>query len=411
MKVLQLHNLYRIGGGEDAVVHRERMLLQQHGHPVVALERSNAETDQWPAWRRARMLTDTFFSADSYRMIREICRRERPDVAHVHNVFFLLSPSVYYALDREGVPIVQTCHNFRFLCPNAIFYTGGGLCERCLTGNYLHAVLHRCYHDSAAQSLALAASLAWHRYAGHWWNRIDAFIVLSQFSRQKLIQGGLPEERVFLKPHFLDSNTAPPAGSGDYAVVMGRLHHEKDVQTAVEAFRHLPALKLLVLGEGPLMEPLKALAGRLGLRNVEFRGFVGGAARFEILRNAKFLVLPSRVYENFSVSVLEAYAMGKPVVASRIGAIAEMVQEGVTGLLFEPCQPDDLARKIHQLLDQPERVIELGRAARAHFECHFTADTNYQQLMDIYDFARRRRESRGKGRVETGAARPGGPTP
>jgi glycosyltransferase involved in cell wall biosynthesis len=402
MKVLQLHNLYRVAGGEDAVVYRERMLLQQHGHQVIALERSNGETDHWPAWQRARMLPDTFFSIASYRMIREICRRERPDVAHVHNVFFLLSPAVIYALDHENVPIIQTCHNFRFLCANAIFYTGGSLCERCIRGNYFHAAAHRCYHDSRAQSLALAASLAWHRYAGHWWNRIDAFIALSLFSRRKLIEGGLPEERTFLKPHFLDSNVAPPSVNGDYAVVMGRLHPEKDVQTAVEAFQHLPDQRLLVLGEGPLMEPLKARAQQLGLRNVEFRGFIGGAARFEILRQAKLLVLPSRVYENFSVSVLEAYAMGKPVVASRIGAIAEMVIENETGLLFEPGHPADLAQKIRQLIGQPERIIELGRAARAHFERHFTAATNYRQLMDIYDFARRRRESRRKRGVETG---------
>ncbi|MFA6562660.1 MAG: glycosyltransferase family 4 protein [Verrucomicrobiia bacterium] len=398
MKILQLHNLYRVAGGEDAVVHRERLLLQQQGHQVIALERSNAETDHWTAWRRLRLPLETFFSTDSYHMVREICQRERPDVAHVHNVFFLLSPSVYYALDREGVPIVQTCHNFRFLCANAIFHTEGQLCERCMAGNYFHAVVHRCYHDSRAQSLALATSLALHRYAGRWWNRIDAFIALSEFSRRKLIEGGLPEDRMFLKPHFLDSSVAPPFVSGDYAVVMSRLHPEKDVQTAVEAFQHLPDLRLLVLGDGPLMESLKALTQRLGLRNVEFRGFVGGTARFEILRHAKLLVLPSRVYENFSVSVLEAYAMGKPVVASRIGAIAEMVEEGVTGLLFEPGQPADLARKIRQLIEQPERVIELGRAARARFEHRFSAAANYQQLMDIYALARRRRESR-HGRV------------
>ena len=394
MKILQLHNLYRIGGGEDTVVQRERTLLQQRGHQVTALERSNAEADNWPAWRRPRLLRDTFFSTESYRMVREICRRERPDVAHVHNVFFLLSPSVYYALDREGVPIVQTCHNFRFLCANAIFYTGGGLCERCLGGNYAHAVIHRCYHDSRAQSLALAASLAWHRYAGHWWDRIDAFVALSEFSRRKLAEGGLPEDRMFLKPHFLDRSVTPSLESDHYAVVMSRLHAEKDVQTAVEAFQHLPDLRLVVLGEGPLLEPLKALARQLGLRNVEFRGFVGGEARFEILRRARLLVLPSRVYENFSVSVLEAYAMGKPVVASRIGAVAEMVEDGVTGFLFEPGRPDDLARKIRQLIEQPGRAAELGRAARERFESRFTADVNYQQLMDIYAFARRRRESR-----------------
>ena len=401
MKILQLHNLYRVGGGEDAVVQRERLLLQQHGHRVIALERSNAETDDWPAWRRARLVPQTFFSTESYRLVRDICRRERPDVAHVHNVFFLLSPSVYYALDREGVPIVQTCHNFRFLCANALFYIGGEVCERCKRGNYTHAVIHRCYHDSRTQSLALAASLAWHRYLGHWWDRIDAFIALSEFSRLKLIEGGLPRDRIFLKSNFLDHAPAPSFENEDYAVVMGRLHAEKDVQTAVEAFQHLPNLRLRVLGEGPLLEPLKALAQRLGLRNVEFLGFVRGQERFDILRRAKLLVLPSRCYENFSVSVLEAYVMGKPVVASRIGAIAEMVEDGVTGLLFEPGQPADLAQKIRQLTDAPERVVQMGRAARARFEERFTADINYQQLMDIYALARYRRESR---RTATGPA-------
>ena len=393
MKILQLHNLYRVGGGEDAVVQRERLLLQQHGHRVIALERSNAETDDWPAWRRARLVPQTFFSTESYRLVRDICRRERPDVAHVHNVFFLLSPSVYYALDREGVPIVQTCHNFRLLCANALFYVGGEVCERCKGGNYAHAVIHRCYHDSRVQSLALAATLACHRYLGHWWDRIDAFIALSDFSRRKLIEGALPEDRIFLKPNFLDRAMTPPFESEDYAVVMGRLHAEKDVQTAVEAFQHLPRLRLLVLGEGPLLEPLKALTQRLGLSRVEFRGFVGGEARFEILRRAKLLVLPSRCYENFSVSVLEAYALGKPVVASRIGAIAEMVEEGVTGLLFEPGQPADLAQKIRQLTDAPDRAAQMGRAARARFEQRFTAEVNYRQLMDIYACARHRRDS------------------
>lgn len=394
MKILQLHNHYRIAGGEDAVVQRERRLLQLQGHQVIALERSNTEADDRPAWRRARLLPETFFSTASYRQVRDLCRRERPDVAHVHNVFFLLSPSVYYALDHEGVPIVQTCHNFRFLCANALFYVGGEVCERCMGGNYAHAVIHRCYRDSRAQSLAMAATLAWHRYVGHWWDRIDAFIALSEFSRRKLIEGGLPEERVYLKPNFLHNHRAPRFESDDYAVVMGRLHPEKDVQTAIEAFQHVPHLRLLVLGEGPLLEPLKALAQRLGLRHVEFRGLVSGEDRFDILRRAKLLILPSRCYENFSVSVLEAYSMGKPVVASRIGAIAELVEDGVTGLLFEPGDPADLAQRIRQLVDAPERIVQMGWAAHARFEGRFTENTNYRLLMDIYAAARRRRELR-----------------
>ncbi len=394
MKILQLHNHYRIPGGEDAVVRRERTLLEEHGHTVIALERSNAETAGWPAWKQARWLSQSFFSIESYRRVRDLCRRERPDVAHVHNVFFLLSPSVYYALDHEGVPIVQTCHNFRFLCANALFYVGGQVCERCKGGNYTHAVLHRCYRDSRVQSLMMAATLAWHRYAGRWWDRIDAFIALSEFSRQKLIEGGLPKDRLFLKPNFLHAKRIPLFGGEDYAVVMGRLQEEKDVQTAIEAFQHLTDLRLLVLGDGPLLEPLKALTQRLGLHHVEFRGFVSGEERFDILRRAKLLILPSRCYENFSVSVLEAYAMGKPVVASRIGAIAELVEDGVTGLLFEPGQPADLAQKIRQLVHDPERILQMGWAVHARFEGRFTADTNYRLLMTIYAAARRRRESR-----------------
>jgi len=401
MKILQLHNLYRFTGGEDAVVHRERMLLQQHGHQVVALERSNIEMDQWPLWRRALLPLRVMFSLESYRQVRKFCRAERPDVAHVHNVFFLLSPSVYYALNHEGVPIVQTCHNFRFLCANGLFLTEDRLCERCLAGNYFHAVVHRCYHDSRAQSLMLAATLAAHRYLGRWWDRMDAFIALSEFSRRKLIEGGLPKDRIFLKPNFQD---APPPVSeepGDYAIVMSRLHPEKDVETAIRAFQSVEGLRLMVVGDGPLRAPLETLARDMGREKVEFKGFIGGEARFSLLRRARFLLLSSRVYENFSVSVLEAYAMGKAVVAPRIGAIAELVEDGVTGLLFEPRNPADLAARVRQLLARPGWAEELGRAARRRFEERFTPAVNYGQLMRIYDSARqhhRQRNTAGAGK-------------
>ncbi|MBI5397014.1 MAG: glycosyltransferase family 4 protein [Verrucomicrobia bacterium] len=391
MKVLQLHNRYRVPGGEDAVVKRERDLLERHGHRVITMERANDEMDGWPAWRRALLPATTMFSLRSYRAVRALCRRERPDVAHVHNVFFLLSPSVYHALDAEGVPIVQTCHNFRFLCANAIFFTGGQLCERCKGGNYFHAVVHRCYRDSRAQSLMLALTLAAHRYIGRWWETIDAFIALSEFSQCKLIEGGLPVERMFLKPHFLDNPPAPCFESDDYAVLMGRLHQEKDVATAVEAFRDVRGLRLLVLGNGPLRGELEARARQAGLGHVEFRGFIAGEPRFDLVRRARMLLLPSRVYENFAVSVLEAYAMGKAVVASRIGAIAELVEDGVTGLLFEPGNAADLAEKVNRLRADPALAVALGRNARRRFEERFNADANYQQLMEIYRFARQRR--------------------
>lgn len=394
MKILQLHNLYRFTGGEDAVVHRERMLLQQHGHQVVALERSNIEMDQWPFWRRALLPLRTMFSLESYWQVRKFCRAERPDVAHVHNVFFLLSPSVYYALDHEGVPIVQTCHNFRFLCANGLFLTENQLCERCLAGNYFHAVAHRCYHESRAQSLMLAATLAAHRYVGRWWDRMDAFIALSKFSRRKLIEGGLPADRVFLKPNFQDAPPPVAEELGDYAIAMSRLHPEKDVETAIRAFQSIEGLRLMVVGDGPLRAPLETLARDIAPRKVEFKGFIGGEARFNLLRRARFLLLSSRVYENFSVSVLEAYAMGKAVVAPRIGAIAELVEDGVTGLLFEPRNQVDLAARIRQLLAKPGWAEELGRAARRRFEERFTPAVNYEQLMRIYDFARQHHRQR-----------------
>lgn len=391
MKVLQVHNRYRVPGGEDAVVRRERRLLERHGHGVVAFERANEEMDGWPAWRRLMLPATTMFSLRSYREVRALCRRERPDVAHVHNVFFLLSPSVYYALEDEGVPIVQTCHNFRFLCANAIFLTEGRICERCIGGNYFHAVAHRCYREGRAQSLMLAMTLAAHRYIGRWWEKIDAFIALSEFSQRKLVEGGLPVERMFLKPHFMDDPPEPCFESDDYALLMGRLHQEKDVATAVDAFRDIRGLRLLVLGDGPLRGELEERARRSGRGNVEFRGFIAGEPRFDVVRRAKMLLLPSRVYENFAVSVLEAYAMGKPVVASRIGAIAELVEDGVTGLLFEVGNAADLAAKVCRLRDDPALAVAMGRNARRRFEERFNADANCQQLMQIYRFARQRR--------------------
>ena len=390
MKVLQIHNRYRSPGGEDAVVLRERLLLEQHGHQVIALERSNTEIDSWPSWRRPLLPIQTFFSLSSYRQIRAICRRERPDVAHVHNVFFLFSPSVYYALAAENVPVVQTCHNFRFLCANALFFTEGAVCERCKSGNYFHAVVHRCYHDSRLHSLMMAVTLAGHRYLGRWWSRVDAFIALSEFSRSKLLEGGLPEGRLFLKPNFLDLELSPAPADEGYAILMSRLQEEKDVATAVEAFKLLPETRLLVLGDGPLRGELERQVQESGKMNIEFLGFIDGEARFDLLRRARILVMPSRVYENFALVILEAYAMGKPVVASRIGATAELVEDGVTGFLFEPGQANDLAAKV-RLLQDPKMAAALGAQARQRFEQRYKAYMNYCRLMEIYAFARARR--------------------
>jgi glycosyltransferase involved in cell wall biosynthesis len=373
-RVLVVHNAYQHRGGEDTVVEAEIALLRSRGHVVESYFRSNDDVAGMPSLALAR---HTLWSPRTPHDLAELIRRFQPDVIHVHNTFPLISPSLYWAAARAGVPVVQTLHNFRLMCLNALFLREGKVCEDCMGHLPWRGVARACYRGSQAASAALAGMLTLHRGLGTYRHKVARYIALNEFCRGKFIEGGLPAERVVVKPNFVDFD-APGSASRAGLLFVGRLSSEKGVATLAEAMALRPEAGLRVAGDGPDAGLLDGLAGvtRLG-------SLPGDAVRQEMSR-AVALVVPSIWYETFGLVVIEAFACGTPVIVSRIGALAELVRDGETGLLFEPGNARDLADKLAWALAHPEQMALMGRNARAQYEAEFSAEVNYRRLMEIY---------------------------
>jgi glycosyltransferase involved in cell wall biosynthesis len=343
------------------------------------------DNDSIDGMSRLDLASRTIWSRPAYREIRELIRRHRPAIAHFHNTFPLISPAAYYAAQAEKVRVVQTLHNFRLLCPNALFFRQGRVCEDCLGKSIpWPGVVHQCYRGSRAASAGVAALLSMHRALGTWHQVVDKYIALTQFSRHKFIEGGLPADKIAVKSNFVYPDPGLGAGMGKYAVFVGRLSAEKGVGTLLEAWKNVGGqLPLKIVGDGPLAALVQEAAAKDA--GMEWLGSKAPEAVYALVGEASFLVLPSQCYENFPRVVIEAFAKGTPVLASRLGAMAEVVDHGRTGLHFEPGQAQDLAAKVQRLLAEPQRLLRMRQAARQEYEQKYTAQSNCRALMAIYD--------------------------
>jgi glycosyltransferase involved in cell wall biosynthesis len=388
MRVLIVHNLYQQAGGEDEVVQREAELLERAGHEVTRYTRSNAELAELGAWRKARAAVDMIWARDAVTQLRRVLRDSRPDVAHVHNTFARISPAAYYACAEAGVPVVQSLHNPRLICPSANFYRAGRTCEACLGRTPpWPAILHGCYHGSRSQTALVAGMLTTHRLLGTWQRRVQAYIVFTEYYRQKFLAAGLPADKVFVKPHFVAPDPGPRSrGPGDYALFVGRLDPEKGVHILLSAWRQLHDIPLKICGDGQLRAAVEqSLAS-------EFSGeLVQRLSReelTELVKGARFLVWPSQGhFETFGLIAVEAFACAVPVIASRTGVTPEIVPAGRLGLHFTAEDPEDLAAKARYAWEHPDEMMEMGRQARREFETRYTAERNYDTLMMIYQRA------------------------
>jgi glycosyltransferase involved in cell wall biosynthesis len=380
MKLLLCHNFYQQWGGEDQVFLDEAALLRERGHEVVEYTRHN---DEIKNRSRAAVARETFWSRRSYEEARALIRREQPDLVHCTNIFPLLSPAVYDAAEAEGVPVVQSLHNYRLLCPNAFFVYDGKTCDACLTKSLAWpGIVRKCYRDSLAGSAVLAGSMAWHRLRGTWKKKVHTYIALSEFSRRTFIRGGLPAERIVVKPNSVHPDPGSGTGSGGYAVFMSRLSPEKGLAIALDAWSRLEQpIPLKILGAGPQA----ALAAEAAVRNphIEYLGKQDLARVLEIIGEAACLVLPSVNYEHCPKVILEANAKGTPVIASAIGAMAEMVAPGRSGLLVPPGDSAALAQTIGEAFAKPEMLAALRPSSRAWYETPYTAEQNYGRLLAI----------------------------
>jgi glycosyltransferase involved in cell wall biosynthesis len=375
LRVLVAHNAYQQRGGEDSVVEAEVALLRAHGHAVELYLRHNDELQGvGPLTAAKTALWSSRTAAD----LAAILARFKPDVVHAHNTFAVISPSLFGAASRAQVPVVQTLHNFRLLCLNATFLRQGRVCEDCLGRFPWRGVVHRCYHGSAPASAALATLIGVHRALGTYQSEVSRYIALSDFSRTKLIAGGLPGERIVVKPNFVDLPAPVPGRARTGGLFVGRLSPEKGVGVLARAAAARPDTVIDVVGAGPERESLE---GRPGFRLLGWQVPETIHAR---MREVAYLVAPSICFENCPVAVIEAFACGLPVIASRLGGLAEMVKDGETGLLFEPDNPDDLAQKLAWADAHPEAMAAFGHAARREYQLRYTPERNYEMLMRVY---------------------------
>ncbi len=381
MKVVQVHNLYQQQGGEDEVCAAEYGLLADRGHQVVQYLIHNDAIEDMSA---VDLAVRTIWNNNTYREIRNLLRAERPDVVHAHNTFPLVSPSLYYAAAAEGVPVIQTLHNFRLLCPAATLFRNGRVCQECVGKSVPYpSVLHACYRGSRSASAVTASMLIAHRLARTWTAKVSAFIALTDFSRTKFIQGGLPVEKIIVKPNCLAEDPGVGDGAGGYALFAGRLTEEKGLRMLLAAWEQLGSgIPLKIAGDGPLSEWLRAQVARLP--DVEWLGRCDRSAMTSLLQNAACLVFPSQYYENLPMTIVEAFASGTPVIASRLGSLPEIVQDGGNGLHFAPGDPTDLAAQVQSMLSDPHRLQVMRKSARATYEQRYTGAKNYISLMDLY---------------------------
>jgi glycosyltransferase involved in cell wall biosynthesis len=378
MNVLVAHNYYQQPGGEDHVFAAETALLESRGHHVVRYEEHNSRI----ANRNVAVAAiDTVWSSKSARALGELVRGHRPDVVHFHNTFPLISPAAYYAVQNEGAAVVQTLHNFRLVCPGATLFRDGMVCEECIQQRSLRpAMAHKCYRGSRPATAAVAVMLTVHRAARTFRRQVDCYIALSEFARRKFIAGGLPEDRIVVKPNFVSPDPGVGPGTGGCALFVGRLSAEKGVSLLASAWRELGKIPLVVAGDGPL-------AGTEWPMGVSWIGSHPREKILALMSEARVLIVPSEWYETGPLTVLEAFACGLPVIASNLGSMAETVTHEKTGLLFEPGDAADLARKVKWAFEHPEAMEKMRVNARSEFEEKYTADRNYEILMAIYEAA------------------------
>lgn len=388
MKIVLVHNFYRQPGGEDVVFQCEQRVLERAGHTVIPYVRSNTELKDNSFVDRIGVLTGMIWSQESRRNLAAILDAERPDLVHVHNAFMVISPSIYSACSERGIPVVQTLHNFRLLCPRASFFRDGAVCEECVDYSLFRSILHGCYRDSRQATAAVASMLATHRALGTYQKSVTRYIVPTDHAKVKFIRAGLPANKLVVKPNFVDPDPGEKLAAGEYALFIGRIDQTKGTRVLLDAWKRLPGkYPLHVVGDGPDRQWMEAQVRESRLSEVTFRGRLSHAEALEVVKGARFTVMPSIWYETFGLCIIESFACGTPVLCSSLGAMSEIVDDRVTGLHFRPGDPEDLAKKVAWAWTHPSELARMGAMARRKYESDYSAAKNYSLLMGIYEQA------------------------
>lgn len=394
MRVALVHNRYQERGGEDSVFEAELELLRSRGVDVEAFEVHNDAVNEIAP---VHLAVKTVWNRASYRALAAWFGAVKPDVVHFHNTFPLVSPAGYRAARAVGAAVVQTLHNYRLICPSAMLSRGGVPCEACV-GRFVPwpGVLHACYRGSRTASAVTASMLVAHRVLGTYARSVTRYVALTSFAKGRFAAGGLDPDLISVKGNFLAADPGVGDGGGGFAAYVGRLSPEKGVPDLLEAWRAVGArLPLTVVGDGPSADAVRHAAATVA--GVTWLGRRSGAEVLEILKRASVLMFPSRLYEGMPMSVIEAYATGTPVIGTRLGGTAEMIEDGRTGFLVAPGDPGALAAAVNPFVSDPARALELRRGARAAYLARYSADQNFEALMRIYEQALVERRPTGDG--------------
>ena len=385
MKILQCHNFYRFPGGEDQVFHDESWLLKSNGHDVYHYLRDNRDID---TMSRVDLVKATIWNRQTAKDLQDLIKHISPDLVHFHNTFPLVSTSAYHTVKSFDIPIVQTLHNYRLMCPSATLFRNGKECLACLQKKIaLPAIIHKCYRSDRKATTLTATATAIQRSIKKSFNLVDRFIALSENSRRYFEQAGLPPSKIVIKPNFVKPDPGIKKTSHPHVVFVGRLTPEKGIDTLLDAWQ--PALNnpiqdipLRIIGQGPLEQHVRDSAKHN--QNISYLGQIKHAEVLKEIAKARLLVFPSIWSEPFGRSMIEAFATGTPVVASKTGSIPEIVQDERNGLHFEPGNFLDLQSKVARLFHDEALLAQTGRAARMTFERRYTPQQNIDMLHQAY---------------------------
>jgi glycosyltransferase involved in cell wall biosynthesis len=393
LRIVVVHNYYGSSApsGENNAVDTEVGMLRRAGHDVHTFTRKSDEIRD-EGWRGLFHggLTVTWNVVEVFRF-RKFLRAIKPDIVHVHNTFPLISPAIFWVI-REFAASVLTLHNYRLFCASALLLRDGAVCTRCLDEFSVRPALrYGCYRNSRLATLPLAQSIALHRAIGTWQSRVDAYIAVTAFQRDRMIAAGLPAGRLHVKPNFFSGSpvVVPWQRRSDIALFVGRLTPEKGVEYLIRGWLEMgvTAPPLRVIGEGPLRASLEQLSKSRGPTNVEFLGAVSPEIAIREVSLAKLLIVPSIWFEGFPIVLQDAFAAGTPSAVSNIGSLPTIVQDGMNGLVFEARSPKAIAELLGRVWGDQALLTRLSAGARSSYEASYTEDINYRRLMDIYSTA------------------------
>jgi glycosyltransferase involved in cell wall biosynthesis len=378
MKIVQVHNFYKIQGGEATVVGLEKDALEKEGHQIVPYYRNNDEIDQFSSIEKLRLIKQTTWSEKTYTTFREFLQKERPDICHVHNFLPLISPSIFQACYDENVPVVQTLHNYRLICTNGLLLREGKVCELCLGKSAYQAVAKKCYRNSAPQTWAVARMLEKNKTKKTWTEKVDAYLCLTEFAKSKFIAHGIPKEKLLVKPNMAPvPNQIEKTETEPYFIFVGRLTASKGVQLLKEIAPTI-AIPIWLVGEGELQGELQ------GIKNLKILGKQAYQKTLSLIKNAEGLILPSLWYEGMPMTILEAFALKTPVLASNLGAMQSLIRPKENGLLFEPGSTQELIENLNFVLKNKDTMDQITQNAFRDYEEKFSVAPNVKLLTQIY---------------------------